>query len=107
MTSLLLSFALVASVLHPAASRAEGEARRNACLNPAETREALSTRKLREPMSLLRENARQLRSEPLGTRLCRWGDRLVYEMSLLRRDGRVLRVYVDAVSGDSLTLRDR
>ncbi|MDB5510261.1 MAG: hypothetical protein JWL93_2730 [Hyphomicrobiales bacterium] len=107
MTSLLLSFALAASILHPAHVRAEGEAGRRVCLNPAETREALASRKLREPMNLLRDAARQAKAEPLVTRLCRWGDRLVYEMSLLRRDGRVLRVYVDAASGDSLSARDR
>lgn len=107
MTSLLLSFALAASIVHPAHVRAEGDPGRRACLNPAETREALSTRKLREPMNLLRDAARQAKAEPLSTRLCRWGDRLVYEMSLLRRDGRVVRVFVDAATGDSLGPRDR
>ena len=107
MSSLILTLGLLASLVHPAAARPDGDARRRTCLNPAETREHLLTRKLREPMALLREAARHTRAEPLGTRLCRWGDRLVYEMSLLRRDGKVLRVYVDAVTGASISGREK
>jgi uncharacterized membrane protein YkoI len=107
MSSVLLPLALAATLLHPAASRPEGDEHRRVCMSPAETRENVATHKLRDPMALLREAAHQTRAEPLGTRLCRWNDRFVYEMSLLRRDGKVLRVYVDAVSGDSLSTRDR
>ena len=42
------------------------------------------------------------RAEALSTRLCRKGELLLYEIDLLRRDGRVLKVFVDAVSGKPL-----
>lgn len=107
MSSVLATFALAATLLHSAATRPEAEGRERTCLSPADTRENVAIHRLREPMALLREAARETRAEPLGTRLCRWNERFVYEMSLLRRDGRVLRVFVDAVSGDTINARDR
>jgi uncharacterized membrane protein YkoI len=107
MSSVLLPFALAATLLHSAASHPEAEERRRVCMSPAETRENVAAHKLRDPMALLREAAHQTRAEPLGTRLCRWNERFVYEMSLLRRDGKVLRVFLDASSGESLTARDK
>ncbi len=38
-------------------------------------------------------------AEPINARLCRDHDELVYEISLLRRDGRVVRIYLDAATG--------
>lgn len=42
-------------------------------------------------------------AELLRTRLCRDGDKLKYLVTFLRRDGRVLPVTVDAVSGKVIT----
>ena len=42
-------------------------------------------------------NANQ--ADALSTRLCRLGELFLYEINLLRRDGRVIRVFVDAASG--------
>ena len=83
-----------------------GDARR-ACLSASETRESVYVHQLREPMALLREAAIQARAEPLGARLCRWNEQFVYEMSLLRRDGRVVRVFVDAASGSRVNAREK
>jgi uncharacterized membrane protein YkoI len=47
----------------------------------------------------LRAAARKGQTEPLRSRLCRWNDRFVYEMVLLRRDGKVVRVFIDAIDG--------
>eukprot|EP01037_Dinobryon_pediforme_P009564 gene9564-9640_t len=39
-------------------------------------------------------------ADPVTIRLCRSGEALIYEVVLLHRDGRLLRVYVDAVTDD-------
>ena len=72
------------------------------CLSPAETLEAVGAGSLVEPRRTLREAAENARAEALGARLCRWDDDLVYEITLLRQDGRVLFVYVDASSGKAV-----
>lgn len=72
------------------------------CLSPAETLEAVASGPLAEPRRTLREAAESARAEALGARLCRWDDDLVYEITLLRQDGRVLFVYVDASSGKAV-----
>jgi uncharacterized membrane protein YkoI len=94
----VLTWALFAAAALATPAAVQGDARR-VCLSPAETRESVALHQLREPMNLLREAAVQTRAEPLGARLCRWNEQFVYEMSLLRRDGRVVRVFVDAASG--------
>ena len=38
-------------------------------------------------------------AEPIAAKLCRDHEALVYEISMLRRDGRVLRIYLDATNG--------
>jgi hypothetical protein len=91
---------------NPRVAAQPGDGRR-ACLSASETRESVSVHQLREPMALLREAAIQARAEPLGARLCRWSDQFVYEMSLLRRDGRVVRVFVDAASGARVNAREK
>ena len=99
LTMVALSASLVTPVATPASARA--------CLSPTETRESVATHQLREPMVLLRDAARETRADPLNARLCLWDEKYVYEMSLLRRDGRVLRIFVDATSGTKLPPRDK
>lgn len=41
----------------------------------------------------------RLQAEALAARLCRDGDGLVYELSMVRRDGKIVRTFVDAKSG--------
>ncbi|MDP2357156.1 MAG: hypothetical protein Q8M31_13995 [Beijerinckiaceae bacterium] len=67
-----------------------------ACMTPAEARAAIARHKLANPLPALRSAARRAQAEPLRSRLCRMDDRLVYEMTMLRRDGKVVRVFVDA-----------
>lgn len=97
--ALTLSLALTGLV------RGETAERRH-CFSQVETRESVAAHRLREPLALLREAARETRAEPLGTRLCLWNEKFVYEMSLLRRDGRVVRVFTDAASGARLSARE-
>ena len=70
-----------------------------ACLSASETRAAIARHRLVEPLGALRAAARKAQAEPLRSRLCRRNGRFVYEMALLRRDGRVVRVFLDAASG--------
>lgn len=81
---------------------------KRACLSQSETREIVAARKLSPPFSALRTAAAHGRGETIGVRLCRFNEELMYEVTVLRRDGRVVKVVVDAVSGKvARTLNDR
>lgn len=104
MYSLMIVAALAASGLAAAPLPvSEGAAR--LCYNRVETREKVASHGLRESLVLLREAAFEFGADPLNARLCRNRDQFVYEMSLLRRDGRVVRLVVDAASGARLSAR--
>lgn len=77
------------------------------CMSPSEARNAISRKKLANPLSALRAVARRSQAEPLRSRLCRMNERFVYEMTMLRRDGKVLRVFVDAQDGRTPVARPR
>lgn len=68
----------------------------SACMTPAEARTAIARHKLANPLPALRSASRRAQAEPLRSRLCRIDERFVYEMTMLRRDGKVVRVFVDA-----------
>lgn len=70
-----------------------------ACMTPGEARAAIARGKLANPLPALRALARRSQAEPLRSRLCRMDERFVYEMTMLRRDGKVVRVFVDAQDG--------
>ena len=72
------------------------------CFNSAETREKITSRRLSEPFRLLRGAAGRVQGEALRAKLCRWNDDYVYEIALLRRDGHIIHVYLNATSGQSL-----
>lgn len=75
------------------------------CYNQAETRDKIAQRRLTDPVSATR--AGRAEGEALRTRLCRWKqDELVYEVYVLRRDGRIVRLYIDAQSGQSVASTD-
>lgn len=68
------------------------------CFNQAETRERIAAHRLTDPMRALRVGRQQ--GEALRARLCRWKpDEFIYEIYVLRRDGRVVRVYMNAGNG--------
>jgi hypothetical protein len=70
-----------------------------ACLNAAETREMVKSRRLLEPFAALKFASAQRKAEALSARLCRTGDDFVYEITLLRRDGRLVHVDMEAATG--------
>ncbi len=69
------------------------------CFTVKETSERVARLRLFNPLMAMRTTARRLKAEPLRTRLCRSGPRLVYELSLIQRDGKVQRVYLNAQNG--------
>ena len=86
----------------PAAKAAEVEshtAAKPVCLNAAETREMVKSRRLLEPFTALKFAAGQRKAEALSARLCRSGDDFVYEITLLNREGRLAHVEMEAATG--------
>ena len=75
------------------------------CLNPADTREALSNNKFTDPAAALRSAAAVAHAEPLRSRLCRWYEGYIYEITLLRRDGKIMRVFIRAEDGSLVNAR--
>ena len=70
-----------------------------ACLNAAETREMVKSRRLLEPFAALKFAGAQRKAEALSAKLCRSGDDFFYEITLLHRDGRLVHVDMEAGSG--------
>jgi hypothetical protein len=82
----------------------EGRAREDGppgleCFSVAQTRQKIAQHRLAEPFPLMRAESSANQADALSTRLCRNGELFLYEINLLRRDGRVIRVFIDAVSG--------
>ena len=69
------------------------------CFSAREMSDRVARLRLVNPLITMQANARRLRADPLRTRLCRSGTRLIYELSLIRRDGKVAKVYVNAQNG--------
>jgi hypothetical protein len=69
------------------------------CLNATETREEVRGHKLLEPFAALKVAAAQTKAEALSAKLCLAGNDFIYEITLLHRDGRLLRLEMEARSG--------
>ncbi len=82
-----------------AAAQAAEPAAEHVCFSAAQTREKIGAHKLAEPFRLMKIAASHFQAEAIGVKLCRWGEELIYEISLLRRDGHVIHVFVNAGSG--------
>jgi hypothetical protein len=72
------------------------------CFTTAETREKIPTHRLLEPFHVLRSAATRLQAEAVGVKLCRRHEELVYELSLLRHDGRIIHLSLDAKTGQPI-----
>ena len=82
------------------------EIARNACLNKAEQRAAVSAKQaipLAQAIKSLRDKGR--RAEVVRARLCRRGDGLVYVLTLFARNGKVTVATVDAANGELINGR--
>ena len=72
------------------------------CFSAREMSDRVARLRLANPLIAMQSNARRNRAEPLRTRLCRSGNRLVYEVSLIRQDGKVMQIYLNAQSGRTI-----
>ena len=84
---------------------AEGDAaetRLRTCLSAVETREALQSQKLVQPFHAMAEVSRELAGESIGIKLCRLAGKMVYEVTVLQHDGRLVYKLVDASSGGAI-----
>ena len=100
----LAAVCLAASVLLPAPLPAAQVAPLQ-CLTTDETREEIASARLVQPLAVMRRAAGDLHAEAVDGRLCRWNNELIYEISLLRRDGHIVRVLFNAASGKSVERR--
>ena len=73
--------------------------KRRQCMSAAETREAVGAHGLIGPIEAVRDAQALGRGELLRSRLCRWDQDFVYELTLLKHDGHVLRVFLNAKDG--------
>lgn len=75
-----------------------------ACLSKAEQRDAIADKRavpLASAVRGLRERGR--RAEVVRAELCRRDGKLIYELTLLGRSGKVARVTLDAANGEPLS----
>jgi hypothetical protein len=93
--------AATAAALNCARAEEAGEraAPRRQCYSTPQSREKIEVHKLTDPFSGMRAVAQELNGEALGAKLCRLEELLVYEISVLRRDGHIVRVLLDAFTG--------
>jgi uncharacterized membrane protein YkoI len=76
------------------------------CFSTAEARDKIVTHRLFEPFHVMRSAAGRFQAEALGVKLCRRSEEFVYELSLLRHDGRVIRVFINAKTGQPIGAKD-
>ena len=85
-------------------SHAQGDAhaqaeRKRVCFSAAESREKVSSHRLIEPFKALKTARSQARADPLSSRLCRWNEEYVYEITLLKRSGKIVHIFMNAADG--------
>lgn len=83
----------------PAEHVAERPAPKRQCFSTAQTREKIEAHKLVDPFSCMRTAAHEHNGEALGARLCRHDETLIYEISLLQPDGRIVKLLFNAMTG--------
>jgi uncharacterized membrane protein YkoI len=100
----LALYAAAAALLAPLQSSAAQLAPLR-CLTTDETREEIASARLIQPFVLMRRAAGETHAEAIDGRLCRWNNELIYEISLLRRDGHIVRVHFNAADGKAVERR--
>lgn len=92
--ALALAFALAA-----------GPALAQACLSPAERRQAVQAGQAMPLTQVTRQLRPEHRGEVVNARLCRAGSGLVYLLTVVDRRGKVMRLRLDARSGQIVQAR--
>jgi len=98
----VLGLAMTCVQARAAEADARPPAARPVCLNATDTREAVKARHFIEPFAALRYAAQQHKAEALSARLCHSGDEFFYLITLLHRDGRLVRVEMEAGTGKAI-----
>ena len=75
------------------------------CLSPTEMREAISANHAVQPVVAMKNARSAAPGDVVRMRLCRDDQELVYLVTTVKRDGRVQRVTVEAVSGKVTVVR--
>ena len=102
----LFAFLLLGFVAITARPAAAADHPHRACLTKGEQRAAVASHRaisLGRAIGSAHRHGRH--GEALRARLCRHGDRLVYVLTLLARNGKVVRVTVDAANGGVISGR--
>jgi uncharacterized membrane protein YkoI len=75
------------------------------CFSTDQTRQEIESARLVQPFVLMKRAAGEMHAEAIEGRLCRWNNELIYEISLLRRDGHIVRVQFNAANGKAVERR--
>ena len=70
-----------------------------ACLNDRDLRRLVENRTVVAPIAAIRTARAEVVGEAVGARLCRDGGDYVYRVTVLTKDGRIVRVGVDGRTG--------
>lgn len=102
-TFALFSLGLVSAGLMVGAGLCDGAkaqaAQQMECYSTAETRAKIAAQGLSEPFHSMQKAAARFEAQALAAKLCLRDDNFIYEISLLRRDGRIVRSQFDAKTG--------
>jgi uncharacterized membrane protein YkoI len=101
MLAYLLVIVVAAQLGSSVAAKSE-PAEERVCFTTAETREKIVAHGLSDPFHAMRNAAARLQAQVVGAKLCRKREELVYELSLLRHDGRIIHLSIDAKTGQSI-----
>jgi hypothetical protein len=69
------------------------------CFSLQQTRQHIVQFRLLDPVSLMQATSAAHQGQALSAKLCRSGEKFLYEINVLRRDGRIVRVFLDATNG--------
>lgn len=95
---------LLTGMLALAGFAARAESRKRDCVPQSETAELVAEHHLIRPVIVLRSASVQMGGEAVSAKLCRWGLAFVYEIAVLKKDGRITHAFINAATGDTETL---
>ncbi len=96
----MLPFIPIVLLAHGSGLQSVPAAYARTCLDAAQSRAAIAELKLANPAAIQRAAAEHIGGgDFLRSRLCRWNEEYIYEITLLSRDGKVAQVYLRAVDG--------
>ncbi len=75
------------------------------CFSTAQTREKIAAEKLTDPFAAMHAAKERVKGDALNARLCQKGAAYIYEISLVREDGRVVKALYDAATGQPFSSR--